>query len=121
MTRSNQILKLIETNDRLGKCYQLSWQYISKHSGERGIKLVHGFISEPGNDRVIDHAWIEYKDKVFDPVMDQELPKDVYYRLFDVEVSKTYNSIESNKKAVETGVYGPWHKIDKNKVKWYKR
>ncbi len=102
--------------DRLGKCYQLSWQYVTKNSS---YKLVHGYITDRvKTGRTIDHAWVEKGNEVYDPVMDKRYPKQAYYGLFGVEAEKVYNSKEALDLGSKYGHYGPWHKIDKSKIKF---
>ena len=97
-------------NPRLGRCYELSYQFATSNSG---YELVHGYIINQDGSRVIDHAWTEKDDTVYDPVMDQELPKPVYYAMLNAEETKRYSGMAAMKKGLETGVYGPWHEIPK--------
>ncbi len=102
--------------DRLGKCYQLSWQCVTKN---KGYSLVHGYITDRiKTGRTIDHAWCESGTIVYDPVMDKKFHKDVYYALYGVEVEKRYTSKEALDHGSKTGHYGPWHSIDKKKIKF---
>jgi len=109
--------------DNLGKCYELSWQYISKEGykqNKRNLTLIHGYITNFNNGICIDHAWIEYDDKVYDTVMEKEFPKRVYYAMYKAEIGKSYTYKESMDQAIRTETYGPWHKIPYGKVKWWK-
>lgn len=111
------ILLIENMKDNLGKCYQLSWRWVTSH---RDYKLVHGYISKQGSDICIDHAWVEKGNEVYDPVMEKEFPKAVYYTLFQAETAKVYSSSEASNMGAKTGVYGPWHKIPAGKVNWHK-
>ena len=112
------MLDIIESNfsGRLGKCYQLSWQTISR---DPNYKLVHGYITDRiKTGRTIDHAWLETGTVVYDPVMDKKYQKDVYYAMFGAEAVKTYTAKEASAYGAKTGHYGPWHKIDTKKIKF---
>ena len=105
---------------RLGKCYMLSWQYINLNGErEKDMKLVHGYLS--ANGKTIDHAWIEVKNKVVDPVMDKTYPKDVYYSIYGIEPIKFYTYQEAIDNGMKYKVYGPWHRVktDDTKKWWY--
>lgn len=101
-------------NPRLGRCYELSYQFATSHEG---FSLVHGYISTRDGSRVIDHAWTEKDGTVYDPVMDQELPSIVYATLLNAEETKRYSGLEAMKQGLESGTYGPWHDIPKGKRK----
>jgi len=101
-------------NPRLGRCYELSYQFATSHEG---YDLVHGYISTKDGSRVIDHAWTERDGTVYDPVMDQELPAEVYRALLNAEEAKRYSGIIAMKHGLESGTYGPWHDIPKGKRK----
>ncbi|MCK9544278.1 MAG: hypothetical protein M0R03_19845, partial [Novosphingobium sp.] len=98
--------------DRLGKCYILTFKYIT-NEGNEGDKLVHGTITRKKNGYTIDHAWIETADgNVIDCVLDWTIPKDAYYGLYDAKKEAEYDIEEVYKKAVEYETYGPWHNPD---------
>lgn len=100
---------------RLGKCYELAYKYCTSNSG---WALVHGYIHEPGGDnRVIDHAWCEKGDLVYDAVLDKELPKIFYYKMFRAEIGKFYGTKKDiYDMALKYETYGPWHEIDDSKL-----
>lgn len=100
--------------DNLGKCYELSWQYVTR---KHDYNLIHGYITQKQTNITIDHAWTEKGDEVYDPVMEKSFPKVVYYALFNVEIAKIYTSSEANKNGAKFGTYGPWHKIPSGKIK----
>ncbi len=102
--------------DRLGKCYMLSYKHTSS---QKGFTLVHGYITDRiKTGRTIDHAWTEKGGIAYDPVIDKEFPKDLYYALYQAEKVKEYSDREANSKALSSGHYGPWHKIDQSKIKF---
>jgi len=96
------------TNPRLGKCYELSFQFIITHPE---YKLVHGIITDNkfGSGKSLDHAWVEYNNEVYDLVLNITWPKEVYYGLYSVEVVTVYTSEEAIDIALEEGTYGPWN------------
>lgn len=103
------------TNKRLGKCYQLSWQFVVSNPN---WYLVHGYLTDFDHGRVIDHAWCEKENKVFDPVLDKTYSKDLYYALYQVEMVSDFSSEKAMERGAETGVYGPWH--EPVKTNWWK-
>ncbi len=114
---SFQLKEFDEKKDRLGKCYFYAYKAVEKM---KNAILVHGYITDPIHGRIIDHAWAETGNKVYDPTLDTNYQKNIYYKLFKPEVAATYTEDEMYKKAGETGVYGPWHKIPAGKVRWWR-
>lgn len=105
----NKLIKL--SNDRITRCYELSGRYVTEHIGENCI-LVHGKITNPMHNgkgfKTIDHAFVEIKSCIFDPVMNIKWPKDAYYRFFSVVENNRYTLNEVLEKTVESGTWGPW-------------
>jgi len=105
---------------RLGKCYELSWQYINYSDGRKeDIQLVHGYLTARG--KTIDHAWIEENGEVFDPVLNQRFKREQYYSLYNIEPIKFYTYEEAIENAETYRVYGPWHRVktDSTKKWWF--
>lgn len=100
--------------NRLGKCYELSYQFATNNDWA----LVHGYITDRlgKTGHTIDHAWCIKNGIVFDPVMNVEYPVQVYERLYGAEVAKVYNTSQILDNALKHKHYGPWHKIDKSKI-----
>jgi hypothetical protein len=94
-------------NHRLGKCYELSGRYVSVHPHSI---LVHGTLINPFNKGhpVLDHAWVEIGNEIFDPVMDKTWPKQVYESLFKVKIEKKYTYDEVIKMMDTHSNWGPW-------------
>lgn len=103
--------------DRLGKCYQLTGGHILCYPH---CRLVHGTLTNilgaPGLKK-IDHAWIEYEDenqsgyehaRVFDPVMDKDYTKIVYYALCKAQPQKIYSGEDAIRLMDKYKHYGPW-------------
>ncbi len=114
---SSYLNEFDESKDRLGKCYMYAYKEVEKL--DTAI-LVHGYITDPIHGRVIDHAWVEVKNIVYDPTLDKKFPKAKYDSLFNPEIVKKYNKEEMYEKALKTGNFGPWHKIPKGKVRWWR-
>ena len=106
--------RLSNIESRLGQCYILSYKFATSHND---YELVHGYITQKSTGKMIDHAWVEKEDIVYDPVMDWEVPTVVYYGLFDAEVDKRYTKEEIYKHAAESGTYGPWHQV--KPINWW--
>ena len=95
------------TNPRLGKCYELSYQFVTSNYD---YLLVHGIITgnKFGTNKSLDHAWVEKNGEVYDLVTDIIMPKEVYYNLHSVEVIAIYTAQEAMKQALKSGTYGAW-------------
>ena len=100
----------IPKNPRLGRCYELSGRYVSVHPKS---VLVHGTLKNPFQKglSVIEHAWIEIGDEIFDPVMDRTWPKNVYEDFFHAQPKKKYSHDDVNRITDKTGNWGPWNEL----------
>lgn len=98
--------KIENFEDRLGKCYELSGRYVIDHGG---VTLVHGRITDKFcTGLTIDHAWIEENENVYDPVLDTEFPKFLYYELFNAEARNAYSQTKACVHMLRTEHFGPW-------------
>lgn len=98
-----------DLGDRLGRCYELSGRYVLDN---HDAILVHGSVNGirmTGKDRDNPHAWVEEGDEVFDPVMDQRIPKEAYYGMMQAKVVKKYEWDEMAKTMLKAAHWGPWH------------
>lgn len=95
-----------EFDDRIGRCYELSWRTVMRMPEEG--RLVHGSIQGGGNER-IPHAWVEIDDLAYDPVMDEWWPVEFYRRLVNAEVATEIWKDDAIGTAAATGNMGPWH------------
>jgi len=98
--------------DRVGRCYELSFQEMRRGAWDY---LAHGYLHYMG--ACIHHAWVERAGAVYDPVWDVEVPRDVYYRMFDAQDVTLYTPKQVCEQALLTGVYGPWQQIDMSRLK----
>lgn len=101
-------------NPRLRRCYELSGQFVTSNIN---AVLVHGTVKNPFGSMgprgvklfpEVKHAWVEIGDKIYDPVMDKELPKEVYEGLFSVHVDHKYTFQDVIRITNEDGTWGPW-------------
>ena len=96
-----------DIQDRLGKCYALSGRFVLDN--ENAI-LMHGSVTNRiGDGRTINHAWVEYDNKVFDAVLGREFDKQLYYALFDPKVDQTYDHERTCLEMLRYSHWGPWN------------
>lgn len=100
------------TNPRLGRCYELTWKVVV-YNPQLGYRLVHGRLVNPdrakGRYAEVDHAWVEYRDMVFDAVLERWYLQAEYYARFQAKVHATYTVKEAGAHALRTRHYGTWH------------
>jgi len=103
--------------DNLGKCYELSLQFILSH---HDYKLVHGTITNLYPPfQTIDHAWCIKDDIIRDAVHEKDFPIIVYNALFNAKVVKEYSFDEVIDMMNEFETYGPWHDIERYNPEYY--
>ena len=81
------------------------------HLGEDDWRLVHGEVDcyDPDSDSPrMGHAWLESRDEVFDPVVNQHFSKDKFYGLGPITVTGRYTKIEACNLMLDNDHYGPW-------------
>jgi len=102
---------------KIGKCYELSLQYILANPN---WKLIHGYISnqQPPN-QTIDHAWCINGDKIHDEIFEKDFHTDLYTALFAPKIVKKYKFNEMIEKMNEFETYGPWHDVDEFNEDYY--
>ena len=96
-----------------GNCYPNAYNLLMKLKDE-GINavLVHGkFTNKDGS--IIDHAWVELDELLWDPSIDFENPiqilKKHYYEVGKVSDTHKYSFMETLEKFISLRNYGPWH------------
>lgn len=89
---------------RLGRCYELSGEYLAGHPG---TELVHGSIQGMGHPR-LDHAWVSGGDHVWEPILDLVFPTRTFTLAFNAKAHQVYKWDVAMEKMVDTGHYGPW-------------
>lgn len=101
---------------RLGRCYELSAQYVLDHPD---TVLVHGSIQGNGHPR-IGHAWVTWSEHVtlgdldievatiHDPVTEMTMPAEAWLFLHNGIADDTYTIDELRELIVETRHWGPF-------------
>jgi hypothetical protein len=92
-------------SDRAGRCFELSGSGCLQAGGT--WTLIHGEVDLDVNTRMA-HAWLERKGWVYDPVLDQTVPRDVYVKHVNAIVFRRFNVREASKQMLNSGHYGPW-------------
>ena len=87
---------------RTGRCYELSFYTIQDNAD---WLLVHGSVN--GKHEPIGHAWLEKDMEVYDAVLNERMPKDVYVNRYDAENRLTYSRLEAAKLIISTNHTGP--------------
>lgn len=108
--------KAAEIRPRMGRCYELALKTVYENPGQEGITLVHGLIYHPRTGYALHHAWVEFTHEgeriVYDTTMDDYLPKEVYYALFNAKPEVKYNHEECFQWGCRSNHCGPWHEVD---------
>lgn len=109
-------MKKADINKRLGRCFELSYEFCLNHSD---YKLVHGTITNKFNNVTIHHAWCEKDDMVYDAVQDLELPKIAYEGLYQCKVEYAYSFMEFTDWVNKTRTTGPWEPMSELDLSMY--
>jgi len=78
------------------------------------FKVVHGRVTDKWKQppKPIVHAWVEMGDLVFDDqtkiTKPDGIPKDVYYDMFQPEVTDEFTAEQALNKCIMSGYEGPW-------------
>jgi hypothetical protein len=102
----------------LGQCFPFAVKMAKASSDEEFdnldlFKVVHGEItvSERGETKTIQHAWVEKPGLVFDEqtsyTKPEGVPRDVWYEMFQPETHKEYTAEEAMLTCVRQGQMGP--------------
>lgn len=96
-------------NENIGRCYELSAKYVIDHISS-GATLVHARLTNPFGKglKELDHAFVEIGNEIFDPVMNQKWPKEVYCDLFKVRETSRYTFDEIMSNIDQYHHWGPW-------------
>lgn len=91
--------------ERQGRCYPLAFEHAVEADDRQ---LVHGSLS---GGRC--HAWVEWPSTtpptVYDPVTDDEYPRDTYYALAGATPERRYTPEQAADAFERLQHYGPWH------------
>lgn len=92
--------------DRVGYCYEWSAKYVLTRSD---VRLVHGLVpSSTEKGKIVNHAWIESKDKVIDTVSKKIYDKDGWYKALAPTVHKRYSPKQTLRRLLKYNNWGPW-------------
>ncbi len=72
--------------------------------------LAHGIVINSGTHagQAMSHAWLEKDHLVYDAPSDQFVPKEMYYRIGQIEYVVQYTVTEMREMVVKHEHYGPW-------------
>ena len=108
---------LAEKTIAIGMCYPFAVNMakespVSARNDLKKFKVVHGKVTDKFSGDSYNHSWVEKADLVFDDqtkiTKPDGIPKDVYYDLYQPEISKEYTAAEAIVNCVNTGHAGPW-------------
>ena len=95
-----------------GDCYESALRHLVDSQNSE-TRLVHGIVTPiagPLKDVPHGHAWIEFKDVVYDDANGKDLVigKLEYYALGQIEVLAVYDKKQACKEALVSMHSGPW-------------
>ena len=108
---------LVEKTIAMGMCYPFAVNMakesqVSARNDLKKFKVVHGKVTDKFSGDSYNHSWVEKGGLVFDDqtkiTKPDGIPKDVYYDLYQPEISKEYTAAEAIVNCVNTGHAGPW-------------
>ena len=108
---------LAEETIAIGQCYPFAVNMakesqVSDRNDLNKFKVVHARVNDRFSGESYDHAWVEKGGMVFSDqtkmTKPEGIPKDVYYDLYQPEISKEYTAAETIVNCVNTGHAGPW-------------
>lgn len=102
----------IPEENKHGNCYQVALETFLERP--RSYILVHGVVSGQGPLEGIEycHAWVLDGETVIDNTTRvRRLPKDFYYALGHIEITREYNYKQVLDMIDKFGTYGPWDKV----------
>jgi hypothetical protein len=110
---------------RFKRCYELAYEFLAREDDRFiGWQIVHGMVDlgafaneAAGGGVLIDHAWLQSDDQVYDTTLDQAFAKDDYYRRYSARSLVSYSLVEAALLVVDEGHYGPWRPTDEAKLK----
>lgn len=104
--------------NRKGRCYELAYRGLMQaaNSAKSSAVVVHGEVNGPSDLAPrTGHAWIEYSGDsgfdllAYDPVKDETMPADEYYRKVKPNHVSRYAPIDAGRMVAKTKHYGPWN------------
>lgn len=101
----------------VGQCYPYATNAALSMPGST---VVHGVVVDPWNGNQFDHAWVEWRDKVYDWQISIGLqggkprPIDWWYDNWKPSRIKRYRPEEAVRNCTRSGHHGPWDKAASN-------
>lgn len=99
--------RLYRPRKRLGRCYELAYNYLHKDDRFVRWRLVHGEIGE--GRLAIGHAWLKRGALIYDPVLDEFFHAWSYRERFDAVALESFTMSDCLKWIGVHGTYGPWN------------
>lgn len=99
---------MLQTNkleERLGRCYEYAFKTLEKFPQ---FKLIHSVGKQTKTRELMGHAWLELNDFVYDAVMDKFVKKELYYKIFEIELRIEYTLKEARELISKHQHYGFW-------------
>lgn len=100
--------------ERQGTSHYTAWKYLLRHTGEPGIRLVHGRHDAGTGTAPGDQAWVELEGGItFDAGTKQFYASDAFLAAVQPEVSHTYTTAEAARLMLKAGHPGPWSEAER--------
>jgi hypothetical protein len=104
----------IPDENKNGNCYQAALHKFMEDP--QRYTLVHGVVTGQGPIAGMQygHAWVEDGNAVIDMTLPkhlQSLPKDLYYAMGHIDITRRYNAHQVLKMLDRYGTYGPWDSV----------
>lgn len=99
--------------DLRGLCFQFALDFARKHMSKgrdesKDPVVVHGKVQKPLDRKWMDHAWVEFRGKVYDNVFTKGVDPVEYKRLFHPKALARYSAVQALVQAVRNRHFGPW-------------
>lgn len=92
----------------MSDCYKAACEWVLSN---KEYTLVHGIPTLTGGDYAGEqygHAWCELDDGVYDAASGQDVPKNIYYSVGNIDYTVRYTSEEARENILEYGTWGAW-------------
>lgn len=110
LIRSTIDISHIPDENKNGDCFVVALNLVMDNPS---YKLVHGIVTGQGVISGIQycHAWVESGNVVIDDTVDIVIPKDIYYDIGNISITKEYAYKEALERALKYETYGPWDSV----------
>lgn len=93
---------------REGRCYELAMRGCQQAPE---WELVHGECNGHSGARKIGHAWLEFDDEAYCPILDKTMPIGDFLRILGAQAYARYSSEDAICLMLRSGHYGPWNDL----------